>query len=58
MRAMAHSRWVILAARKNLNYITPESVKKDPLDQKILNCARSLAEMAASGEFQDVGTCN
>jgi hypothetical protein len=48
----------ILAARKNLNYITPESVKKDPLDQKILNCARSLAEMAASGEFQDVGTCN
>jgi hypothetical protein len=28
------------------------------LDQKILNCARSLAEMAASGEFQEVGTCN
>jgi hypothetical protein len=48
----------ILAARKNLNYITPESVKKDPLDQKILNCARSLAEMAATGEFQDLGTCN
>jgi hypothetical protein len=48
----------IFAARKNLSYITPESVKKDPLDQKILNCARSLAEMAASGEFQDVGTCN
>jgi hypothetical protein len=48
----------ILAARKNMNYITPESVKKDPLDQKILNCARSLAEMAANGEFQDVGTCN
>jgi hypothetical protein len=48
----------ILAARKNMNYITPESVKNDPLDQKILNCARSLAEMAASGEFQDVGTCN
>jgi hypothetical protein len=47
-----------LAARKNLNYITLESIKKDPLDQKILNCARSLAEMAASGEFQDVGTCN
>jgi hypothetical protein len=48
----------ILAARKNLNYITPESVKKDPLDQKILSCARSLADMAAAGEFQDVGTCN
>ncbi len=48
----------ILAARKNLNYITPDSVKKDPLDQKILNCARSLAAMSASGEFQDDGSCN
>ncbi len=48
----------ILAARKNLNYITPDSVKKDPLDQKVLNCARSLAAMAASGEFQDDGSCN
>ncbi len=48
----------ILAARKNLNYITPDIVKKDPLDQKVLNCARSLAAMAASGEFQDDGSCN
>jgi hypothetical protein len=48
----------ILAARKNLSYITVEGLKKDPLDQKILNCARSLADMAANGEFQDVGTCN
>ena len=48
----------ILAARKNLNYITPDIVKKDPLDQKILNCARSLAGMAASGAFQDDGSCN
>ena len=48
----------ILAARKNMNYITRESVTKDPLDQKILNCARSLAAMAASGKFQDDGSCN
>jgi hypothetical protein len=48
----------ILTARKKLNYITPDSVKKDPLDQKILNCARSLAAMAASGEFQDNGSCH
>ena len=48
----------ILAASKNLNYITSDIVKKDPLDQKILNCARSLAGMAASGEFQDDGSCN
>jgi hypothetical protein len=48
----------ILAARKNLNYITPASVKKDALDQKVLGCARSLEAMAASGEFQDDGSCN
>jgi hypothetical protein len=48
----------ILAARKKLNYITPASVKKDPLDQKVLSCARSLEAMAASGEFQDDGSCN
>jgi hypothetical protein len=47
----------ILTARKKLDYITPDSVKKDPLDQKILNCAHSLAAMAASGEFQDNGSC-
>ena len=47
----------ILTARKKLDYITPDSVKNDPLDQKILNCAHSLAAMAASGEFQDNGSC-
>lgn len=47
-----------LAARKNLNFIARDSMTKDPLDQKILNCARSLAAMAASGEFQDDGSCN
>jgi hypothetical protein len=48
----------ILTARKNLNYISPDMLKKDPLDQKILKCARSLAAMAASGEFQDDGSCH
>jgi hypothetical protein len=33
-------------------------VQKDPLDQKIMNCARSLAAMVASGAFQDNGSCN
>jgi hypothetical protein len=47
----------ILTARKNLSYITPDSVKKDALDQKIMNCAHSLAGMATSGEFQDNGSC-
>jgi|SRR5580700_6889104 hypothetical protein len=47
----------ILTARKNLSYISPDTLKKDPLDQKILKCAHSLAAMAASGEFQDDGSC-
>jgi hypothetical protein len=48
----------ILAARKNMNYISPDAITGDPLLQKILNCARSLASMAASGQFQDDGSCN
>jgi hypothetical protein len=48
----------VMTARKNLSYISPDSLKKDPLDQKILKCARSLAAMAASGEFQDDGSCH
>jgi hypothetical protein len=47
----------ILTARKQLSYITPDSVKKDALDQKIMSCAHSLAAMATSGEFQDNGSC-
>ncbi len=48
----------ILAARKNVSYMTPGMVKKDPLDQKIVNCGHALAAMVASGQFQDNGSCN
>jgi hypothetical protein len=48
----------ILAARKNMNYISPDALKDAPLDQQILTCARSLASMAASGQFQDDGSCH
>jgi hypothetical protein len=48
----------ILKARKNMNYIPTDALKGDPLDQKILTCARSLASMAASGQFVDDGSCN
>jgi hypothetical protein len=47
----------VLAARKTRSYITADILKKDPLDQKLLKCAHSLGEMAASGEFQDNGSC-
>src|SRR5579863_9290186 len=42
----------------DMNYISPDTLKNDPLDQKILNRARSLAPMAASGQFQDDGSCH
>ncbi len=47
----------ILKARKNLSYMSVDSLTKDSLDQKILKCARSLAAMAAAGQFQDDGSC-
>jgi hypothetical protein len=45
-------------ANKSRTYVSPESLNNDPLDQKILNCARSLAAMAASGQFADDGSCH
>ena len=48
----------ILAARQDMSYISADALKDDPLNQQILNCARSLAAMAASGQFQDDGSCH
>ena len=48
----------ILAARQNMNYISADVLRDDPLNQQILSCARSLASMAASGQFQDDGSCH
>ena len=48
----------VLAARRNMNYISVDVLKGDPLNQQILNCARSLASMAANNQFQDDGSCN
>jgi hypothetical protein len=48
----------ILAARQNMNYVSADALRNDPLNQQILNCARSLASMAATGQFQDDGSCH
>ena len=45
-------------ANKSRTYVSPESLDNDPLDQKILNCARGLAAMAASGQFTNDGSCH
>jgi hypothetical protein len=48
----------ILAARQNMSYVSADALRDDPLHQQILGCARSLASMAASGQFQDDGSCH
>ncbi|HKV60768.1 MAG TPA: hypothetical protein VJO16_02560 [Candidatus Acidoferrum sp.] len=46
-----------VAARQSLDYIAPDALANDPLDQKILNCGHSVVSMIASGEFVDDGSC-
>ncbi|MGA7293156.1 MAG: hypothetical protein WBW53_14960 [Terriglobales bacterium] len=48
----------ILAARQNMNYMSADALRDDPLNQQILGCTRSLAAMAASQQFQDDGSCH
>ena len=45
-------------ANKSRTHVPNDSLDNDPLDQRILNCARSLAAMAASGQFADDGSCH
>jgi hypothetical protein len=47
-----------VAAHTSQNYTPTDALKNDPLDQQILNCARSLAAMASSGQFVDDGSCH
>ena len=47
-----------VAAAKNMNYTSPDALNDDPLNQQILTCARALAAMASSGQFQDDGSCH
>jgi hypothetical protein len=51
----------ILKAFKDMDaakYMSSDALDNDPLFQKILNCAHSLAAMSASGQFQDDGSCH
>ncbi len=47
-----------VAAHTAQQYLPPDSLKSDPLNEQILSCARSLAAMAASGQFVDDGSCH
>jgi hypothetical protein len=47
-----------LTKRARLEFIDPNSLDSDLLDQKVLRCARSLAAMASSNQFFDDGSCH
>ena len=46
-----------VAKRQSASYIAPDSLQDDDLDKKIVTCGHALAAMAASGQFQDDGSC-
>jgi hypothetical protein len=48
----------ILESHKSMDYVPPTALTDDPLDQRIMNCARSLAAMAAGRQFLDDGSCH
>ena len=39
------------------DYLAPNSLNSDPLNQKLLTCWQSLASMASSNQFADDGSC-
>jgi hypothetical protein len=46
-----------VAKRQSLDYIAPDVLANDDLNQKIMNCGHSLSAMAANGQFVDDGSC-
>jgi hypothetical protein len=46
-----------VSKRKQLQYIDPQSIDNDSLDQQILACAHSLSSMAAVNQFHDEASC-
>jgi hypothetical protein len=47
-----------LNQRANLDYIAPDALGNDDLNQRIIACGRSLRSMAANGQFFDDGSCD
>lgn len=40
------------------DYLAPNSLDSDPLNQKLMTCWQSLASMASSNQFVDDGSCH
>jgi hypothetical protein len=47
-----------LAMRQNAEYIPPDSLDSDSVDQQILSCSRGIAAMFSENKFQDVADCH
>lgn len=45
-------------ANRSRTYVSPNALENDQLDQRILNCAHSLAAMASNNQFVDDGSCH
>jgi hypothetical protein len=46
-----------LKMAKDMNYIAPNALENDPLEQKLLTCGRSLAAMVSTNQFVDDRAC-
>lgn len=44
--------------KKNLDFVAPDALKNDDMDQSLVACGHSLALLAGSGEFTDDGSCS
>lgn len=53
---------MLLASRKSLDSakyaVSPDSLRSDPLSQKIVSCAHYLGQMLASGTYQEDSSCH
>jgi hypothetical protein len=50
-----NDRYLKITASRD--YIAPDSLSSDPLEQKLLTCWHSLESMASSNQFVDDGSC-
>jgi hypothetical protein len=41
-----------------MNYVAPDALKHDPLDQSLVACGKAMSAMVASGQFTDESACH
>jgi hypothetical protein len=46
-----------LKIAESRDYLAPDALNSDPLDQKLLTCWQSLASTASSNQVVDDGSC-